>query len=411
VRSVGAVKRSGFLQKRGLCLLFLFLFSKSTLSASEVNSIDYQKVFELGVKALIQSDYSEAKRIFEALYFKTKSARVKLEWARSAFLAKDYSLAQRLFTEVLELEDIPDTVRFNVSLFLSEISKLSDFTDYRVSFVRDTNPFGSADAQTIEIFGIPFNYTPPNQKQTLNGVNLFFYHSRTITDDGLTRFLFELDGTNYQGKQNSKLTTRASLETRFNRLSNTSYRIGYETTLLRESKVVEQPFVSINYREDRLVGFFDRIQGELKHAKNRYPDYPFANSDTNSMNFSVAKNIKPTIQISSGLYLDKNFAEANFQSFQTWAYSVGLKFFTPFISSNTQITLLRSEREFNGIDDLFLKKRVDNRELISLSIQPYSFKVLGLYPAFEVGKERTKSSISINSFDKVVFNVSLRKTH
>ncbi len=161
----------------------LFLLS-STFAIGQVRYIDPAQVqFEAGVSALFSDDLENALKLFEDLYKKTNAPRVKLEWARAAFLAKKYKLSSQLFNEVLA-ENIPDSVRFNISLWLTEISALSDQTDYGFTFVRDTNPFAVGKQQTILIYGTPFLYSPPQDIETLLGLNFHFRHSRTLNASG-----------------------------------------------------------------------------------------------------------------------------------------------------------------------------------------------------------------------------------
>jgi len=368
-------------------------------------------IFELGVAAMLEGDYKISSEIFEWLYAKTKSPRVKLEWARAAFLNKEYNLARELFIEALDSYSIPDSVKFNISVFINEISRLGDHTDYSFSFVKDTNPFGSPKPQKIVIFGIPFDYVPPNEKETLNGLKINFFHSKTLSDNGLWRILMDLDLINYEGGNKSKAKGSLAVESKLKANDNISYRLGKEFLRQNDTTVLEQDFLSINYRKDKITGLFNRMEGALKHSVNRFPHFPIANGVTNSLNMALSTSLSDKIQLSLGAYSDKNFTNRDFLNYSTNAYSANVKIFTPIILSNTQLSFSHSLRRFHGIDDLFIIKRRDSSKTLSLKIQPYSLKIYGLHPAVEIGTENTKSNIAINSFKKNIINFTLSKNY
>ncbi len=101
------VKRGGF------GLLFSCI---STLAVAQIippAPDPHQTQFEAGLRNMFEGRYEQATSIFEDLYRKTRAVRVKLEWARAAFLWKRYELSRSLFDQVLE-QPVPDVVRFNV---------------------------------------------------------------------------------------------------------------------------------------------------------------------------------------------------------------------------------------------------------------------------------------------------------
>ena len=83
----------------------------------------------------------------------------------------------------------------------------------------------------------------------------------------------------------------------------------------------------------------------------------------------------------------------------------------PVIASNTRLNYSWSNRTYKATDELFTVTRADRRVAMSASIQPYSLKIMGLYPALEFGIEKTSSNISINSFDRTFANFTLRKNY
>jgi hypothetical protein len=360
---------------------------------------------------MFSGDPNRAKRIFEVLYRDTKSVRVKLEWARAAYLAMDYAEARLLFQEVLDSEGLPDSVRFNISLYLSEVENLSDSIDYRASFVTDTNPFAVPRSQRIRVFGIPFDYVPTRQQETLTGINYGILYSRSIHREGLLRLLLEWDGTRYEGVDNSKWSGQVTLETKLHRTDKLSYRIGYSQADQRGSVLAEQPFVSLNYRSDMVASSPRGITAELKHSRNYFPEYPWANGSTLSASMAAVQGLSESFQTTMSFYFDQNSATNYSQAYGTSFLAVGIRFFSRHLSARANVNLAQSIRRFEGVDELFLTSREDKRTLASLSVQPYSIRIFSLFPAIELGLETVKSTVPINSFDRQFINFSLRKKY
>jgi hypothetical protein len=99
------------------------------------------------------------------------------------------------------------------------------------------------------------------------------------------------------------------------------------------------------------------------------------------------------------------------QGYTTVAGTAYARFFTPALKSNTQINVTKSQRLYRGIDELFVVRREDAREAVTVSIQPYSIKIYSLYPSIELGVEESKSNIPISSYRRTFVNVALKKNY
>ncbi len=388
----------------------LFLCS-STFAIEQDRYVDPAQIqFEAGVSALLSDDLENALRIFGDLYKKTNAPRVKLEWARAAFLAKKYGLSSQLFNEVLA-ENLPDSVRFNISLWLTEISALSDQTDYGFTFVRDTNPFAVGKQQTILIYGTPFLYSPPQDIETLLGLNFHFRHSRTLNASGTVRLIVESDNTVYQGRDNIKTSVKAAIQVKRRSEDNLSLRLGFDHFFQRSELFLKQPYVGIQYRKDQVNGVLNRYQLDATVTKNIYPDYSFADGRSTSLTTSATSTVKEGVQIGGILFLDQTKTRLRSQGAHTFSGTVFARLLVPSSTSTLTLSLTKSRKNYNGIDELFLLRRHDMRDVISASIQPNNLKVFGLFPNLEIGSEKSTSNIKINSFERTFLNFSLKKNY
>lgn len=406
--SVPGNKPTSALKRGGASLLFLCVVSASAHAQGRATD-PAQAQFELGVRAMFAGDQAVAMSTFENLFKKTGSLRVKLEWARAAFLAKQYKLADQLFHEVLA-QDIPDSVRFNISLMLTEIAKLGDQTDYGFTLVRDTNPFAVAKQQVILVYGIPFNYQPPQKPETLSGLNFYVNHSRSINTAGTVRLLAEADDTEYEGGA-SKSSAKLALQLKRKLEDNLSLRLGVDHHFQRRELLLRQPNLSLQYRKDQLGGLLNQYQFDVGASQSKFPDFAYADGQTIFGAASASKMLGSSLQVGANVYLDDMASKTRSLGYETLAAGVYGRFFTPSISSNMRLSYTQSKRRFKQVDELFVVTRQDHRNLVSMSVQPYSIKLFGLYPALEMGLEESKSNIAVNSFERTFFNVLLRKNY
>ena len=411
--SVGAGRKGRpYPSKRRYILPLLFFCAQAMAQVAPEEERDpFQLIFENGLSHLVAGDYESARIIFESLYEKTGSPRVKLEWARAAFLAKDYEVAKSLFLEIFDDNRTPDIVRFNISLFLNEIAFLANQSDYRLTFVRDTNPFGAAPPQKILVFGVPFDYRPLDKKETLNGINLIAQHSMAVSAKPHIRAVVEIDWTEYEGSNNAKVMGKASLHSKFKREDDLSYRIGHENYQQKNSTLASQSFVSLNYGKDMRGRFVNKFQAELRRSRIQFPGFPLASGSGMSANAAGSTAVSRHLQISLGVHIDEHRAQDNAYSYKTHAANVDIRLFAPQIGGTVQIAALRSQRDFRQLDPLFLLKRADQGTQLSISYLPYSRKIFNMYPSLQIRREKTSSSIPINAMEKNVLNFGLRKSY
>jgi hypothetical protein len=144
-------------------------------------------------------------------------------------------------------------------------------------------------------------------------------------------------------------------------------------------------------------------------TKNIYPDFSFADGQSISLSTSATSTVKEGMQIGGNLYLDQTETKLRSQGFNTLTGTVFSRVLAPSILSTVTLSLTKSRRTYNEIDELFLLRRHDMRDVISTSIQPNNLKVFGLYPALEIGTERSTSNIKINTFKRTFLNLALKK--
>lgn len=397
------------LSKGGVCLLF---FCTSNCVFAEINKLSPtltpQDQFILGLELMQSGRSDEAAKVFEGLYKKTNSTRVKLEWARAAFISHEYDESNSLFDEVLA-QDIPESVRFNIGLFKAELSKFISSNDYGFGLVKDTNPFFLSEPQEIYIYGLPFNFEPPIKKETLYGMSFYFNRSMPILNKKNFRAIGGLNLTQYEGAKNNKYTLHAAFDYRLEKFKSISFRVGLDNHYQRDIRVTDQSYVNFQHRVDFPGERIKSLQTDIRIAKNSYPISSESNSRSESISLMASKNISATTHLGGSVFLESNKTKYTSLSFKTYSASVFIKEYLPLASSSIQLNLLAANRLYSGTDELFMTKRTDSRRIVSLALNRNK-RVLELYPTIEAGIEKFTSNIPINSYRKNFINFYLKKT-
>lgn len=394
-------------KKESLGLLFFatcFIFKAS----ASVLEDPIQKEFKLGLTYMLSSNYSDAEKLFSDLFAKTNAPRIKLEWARASYLNKNYEMSKKLFEEVLDV-GVPESVRFNIMQYLNQINQLTNYVDYRISYIRDTNPQNSSNPQTILIYGIPFEYNPIKNREDLNGINIGVYYSRRLTDIEDLRIIIDLDLTKYFDSDLSEENGRFALESSLNKKLNLKYRLGYESFWKDGENLLNQHYGSILYSNSKMIGFYDVINSELKYSKSKYVEFADASGDTASFGLGLSKGITQSLQLYGSLYYDNTQAKIKSYDYQTLSSSVGIKIYAPIIQSYLKLAYSGTLRKYGDLDELFIIKRSDINNTIGATLMPYNIKMYGLYPALNIEYKKVKSNIAVNSFDTTKINLTLNK--
>jgi hypothetical protein len=390
--------------KGGFGLLF-FIFA---LNAS-ANTVDENQLqFKKGVDHLFNSEFDSAEKLFKELYLTTGASRVKLEWARAAYYNGNYDNARKLFQDVMN-EDIPEAVKFNISIYMDKISERGTRFDYRINYVREKNPSKVSKSQTVIIYGLPFQYRPVNELKTSNGINLYAYFSKGLNHKGDYRVIGDVDLTEYERGIATKQALRLSFEAPL--INKFKYSFGRNIFWQNEIDVMSQDHLSLRYTTDGMGYYLNSIEGVLKHSINTYPESMMASGYSNSILASIQRVIDQNLSLTGNIYYDDANAGAKSFEYQTSMLGVDAKIHTPSIHSYVKISLSKTLRKYKGIDELFIKKRKDESKYYSIVVEPYKFKVAGLFPYFEISKEELNSNISINSFENQRVNFGLKKRY
>lgn len=385
----------------------MLLFAQ--LAGAESSSTAPPQVrFEVGLQLLFESKYAAAARVFEELYASTGSERVRLEWARTAYLLQDYDKAKTLFQAVLATAP-PLAVREKIHVFLEDIALAQGRVDYSFSLVRDTNPMAIPSARTFNLFGLPFEYRPQFDSRPKWGANYRLGISKGLDEPRRWIASAGILGTHYGDPAMNKtgfdvhLTYRIQIEPRV------ELKLSHEELDLGSNPLYRYSWLTLLHVADSPAGW--RWSNELRHGGIEYPAYAYQNSVLSSYRFAAEKSVSQFASMGFELGLERGRSVERAYAYAGSSHGLTGTYFSQAIATRLQLKWLTSRRHNAEVDPLFGVLREDRRQSLTLGLEPASFRVAGLTPFFEFGYEKNDSTLTLSVYDRVIASMTLKRSY
>ena len=132
---------------------------------------DVQARFLKGMVAVAEGNHQHAISVFRSILIdQPGAARVRLELARSFYLAKDYGNALRQFQFALA-GDPPAAVAANIQQYIAALRQAKSFSySFGIALAPDTNLNTGSSAREVSLFGLPFDLSEEARQRS--GVGL-----------------------------------------------------------------------------------------------------------------------------------------------------------------------------------------------------------------------------------------------
>jgi tetratricopeptide (TPR) repeat protein len=388
--------------------LAALLLTTGTAHAQPAEKTQAQVQFEQGLHFLLNADHAAAADIFEQLYAATGSERVRLEWARTLYLRQDYAQAENLFKAVLAA-DPPFPVREKIRYFLDDMSLAQGRLDYSVSLERDSNPRVIPSVRSFNIFGLPFEYKPQVDTRPQWGTNYRLSGSKGLDDGnrwiasaGVLGVHYGEPALNKRG-WDSHLTHRLQIEPR------AEIKLSHESMALGGTPLYNYSWATLLH--DTMTASGWRWSHELRHGVIDYPTYAYQNSRLTGYRLATEKSVSQFASLGAEVGWDRGSAVERAYSFTTLSHGLSGTYFMTSLASRLQLKWLSASRKNAEMDPFFGVLREDKRRYVKLSLEPISFRVVGLTPVLELGYEKNESTLALSNYKRTIAGVTFRRSY
>lgn len=238
------------MKPRIAALSFALLFFPVAGSAQSVDATtqeaDNRREFASGVAAMFAGRYDEAAQTFRKLAEHTDAPRVKLELARSLFLAKHYREAKRVFNDVYYSTGLPYEVRRSINVYLEKIDRKIGYLVPTIGVNLDTNPTRATSATDFQLLGLPVVL-----RQNAHGraVGIQYGLAGRVPLDASSAFslVSAVSGVKYSQSQNSFMNANIGLS-HDDVAGKNSLETGVQYSRREKSDTLVSPYISDTYR-------------------------------------------------------------------------------------------------------------------------------------------------------------------
>jgi hypothetical protein len=366
---------------------------------------DPQVVFLQAQAAIALRDYGAASLKLRQLLTRDPAlVRVRLDLARTLFLAGDYDAARHHFELALG-QDLPETARQNVYRYLRHIQAQAAWLELTVSAGRDSNPGSATSARTVEILGQSFLVHPEAQADPSWGVAVNA-HGRTAFGPGqrgYARGLLQL--RDYSGRYADYHYAQATVGATAGQ--GWSVEAGplaayYQGKLLYAGGLVEAGHhAPLGARALALQSV------SVRHLD--YADYQYLDATEGALRMQLRYAASGVSQLALGLSLARSDARENAYSYDAWDVSLG---YVRELRRHVNLDLRLGYGEVRYADEwaLFGTMRRDRVLRADVSVIARDWALRGFAPLVSAGVVSTKSTIELTEFDRRYLSIGFTRT-
>lgn len=361
-----------------------------------------QRAFAAGMAHVAAGDLQTAIKVFEDLAGRTDAPRVRLELARTLFLAGEYRRSRAEFLIVYR-RDLPYPVRRTINLFLDDIDQRIGFVQPQLGLAVDDNPSQSAASGTYEVLGAPLEFQ--SGAKTAVGITYRLDALQPLRRGGDTQLqaVGSIEGAHFAQEAASHLGGFVGVrydELRRGRRTTLGWR-GYETQALRAST----PFVEY-YRRTALRDRQLSLQGSLE--LNRFPGRAHLNGATARGALAYARDLGPNTTGQATVGGSVSDIEDSQLPRTVLFGQLGLSRRLPSAKTNLVASASLASSNYGARDPFFGKDRRDLSARLDLAF--YTARpVWGFFPGVVVSYDHHHSNIAFYGFDRAGLALDFRR--
>jgi len=357
----------------------------------------HQRDFQYGIEAIEQGQYAAAAAIFEALFARTRSERVRLEWARSLYFVGDYRQSTKLFRATLASQP-PLAVQERIQLWLDEMADFTGRWDYSLELVRDSNPAFIPTSRQFFLFGLPFTFQPTGNEGPQWGLAYRLGYSRLLDSGKRWRIAAGLGGREFSETTLDQQVVDLSLGYRFRLEPRVELQTFGESQQRGGVPFSDQAGVRLVHA---LLGSGKwRLEQELRVGTLRFTDLKYLNGTNSFYQLTAHRPLLPQQWVSVSAYVDHMNTLEKPYTYLGEGVSVEILQGFPGLRAKARLRISFHERAYRAMDPFFGLTRKDRRDVIALDLQKTDFRFGGFTPVLVLGQERNRSNIAIYGYTR-----------
>lgn len=366
----------------------------------------FQRDFEVAIRTVQQGNARAGAELLSALYARTRSVRVKLEWARALYLSGQFDAARVLFTEVLRGE-IPEGVRDNVRRFMADIEQRTVKVDFSVSLIRDSNPGNVTYAREFLFAGVPVTFEPAADARQSTGLNAVMGVSGALGSPAL-RGLARLTLVDFPGRANDRAIINAGVSVRLPSLESISIGAELEHFSFGAARLYDSAWLSAAWVTSPVSSTQFGLGAKVGQVD--YPIYAHMSGPFQQLSAQASEHF-PSLRTRGALDLKLERQQAEDPASAFSARSVGVSATTDFpaLALSTTIGVAMTRRKYAAADIFFGGIRDDRLRVVSLSVSSRKLRWGDYEPALELRSEVNDSSLDFYKYRKTTASLSVRK--
>jgi outer membrane protein len=366
---------------------------------------DAQVLFLQAQSALARKDYPVAIARLRALLSRDPSSvRVRLDLARTLFLAGDYGAARYHFELALG-QDLPGTARENVYRYLRHIEAQTAWLELTVNVGRDSNPGSATSARTVEILGQPFLVSEAAQARPAWGVAIDVQAREAFGagDRGFVRAQLQL--RDYEGRYADYDYVQATAGVNLDRAW--SIEAGPLAAFYQDQLLYRGALVELDHRAplgDRWLAL-----QSVSLRRLDYSSYDYLSATEGALRLQLRYAVDPASQLAVGLSLAHSDAREGAYSFDAWELSLG------YVRElrggiNFDLRLAAGQIDYADTWVLFGETRRDRILRADVTLVARDWSVRGFAPLLSAGIQSNSSTIEVAAFDRRYLSLGFTRT-
>lgn len=384
--------------------LKLLLGAIASLSSTFTHSVENERQaqFSQAMSLIEQGRPSDAARMLDALYEDTREPRVRLEFARAAFLAHDLNKARKLF--VLAYEDNPPPpVKARILQFIEDIDRRTGKINFSLSATHARNPYRMPNQFGINFAGSYLNLEQNPKQRNVYGLLYTGSYEKKFGEENDIRLQGSFRDLENSGGDFGFADVSVGQNLSFAPIE---IRAGFQILDMNKQSY-RMPYLEIAYRLDLSSdkSFIPRFQiGSFQPR-----DETGLTGTSYKLSLPIEMSFNAHRIVTLGLRTERRSAKLSEQAF--WAAGPYIENKLDFDFINVSSSLSWRKINYDEADPFWMMRRRDKSFYANISAETDRIQIRGMIPSFGVYCDIAKSNVEFYTARDCGISTNLKKIY